>query len=78
MHEVLEAYLKRPEASTCAVGTWILEQDEQFQELFRKIEQHPNLNRNELYRDLSAESVLPFKMTLFRMHMRGDCACKNA
>lgn len=78
MREVLEGYLKKPQVSTCSVGSWILSKDEEFQELFRKIEQHPNLNMTELFKDMAAEETLPFKVTLFRSHMRGDCACKNA
>lgn len=77
MLDVLEEYLKKPAESKCSVGKWVLTKDEKFQELFRKIENHPNLNLTELYKDMAAEESLPFKPTLFRCHMRGDCACKN-
>lgn len=74
---VLEAYLTKPVEVKCLVGKWVAEKDEKFQELFRKIENHPKLNLTELFKDMSAEESLPFKITLFRSHMRGDCACKN-
>lgn len=74
---VLEAYLNKPAEVKCLVGKWVLSKDTAFQELFRKIENHPNLNLAELYKDMSAEESLPFKLTLFRAHMRGDCSCKT-
>lgn len=74
---VLEEYLNKPDKVKCLVGKWVLGKDAEFQELFRKIENHPNLNLTELYKDMSAEEELPFKITLFRSHMRGDCACKT-
>lgn len=74
---VLEAYLSKPIEVKCSVGLWVASKNTEFQELFRKIENHPNLNLAELYKDMSAEEALPFKLTLFRSHMRGDCACKN-
>lgn len=77
MLDVFEEYLKKPTEVKCLVGSWVLSKDTEFQEIFRKIENHPNLNLTDLYKDMSAEENLPFKISLFRMHMRGDCACKN-
>lgn len=76
MIDVLEAYLKVPSEVKCSVGLWILEQGEEEQRLFEELRKHGNINMTNLYKDLTAESPLPFKITLFRMHMRGTCVCQ--
>lgn len=76
MLDVLEQYLNGPTEVKCAVGAWILKQGAEEQRLFEELKKRGNVNMVNLYRDLSVESSLPFKITLFRMHMRGDCVCQ--
>ena len=75
MRDVLEAYLSKPEGVKCAVGAWVAMQGDEEQKLIEAIKSRKDINLMKLYQDLGAETPLPFKITLFRMHMRGTCSC---
>ena len=76
MLNVLEAYLKNPAPVKCAVGAWIAKQGEEEQNLLEEIKNRRDVVMSDLYKDLNSESPLPFKVSLFRSHMRGYCACQ--
>lgn len=58
----------------CSVGKWLLEQDQELQEVFALLVKKDKKNISSIWRDISSED-LPFKSTTFKSHMRGDCSC---
>ena len=77
MIDILEEYLAMPSGDGCAMNVWITSQGTEVQELFEKLCGNKSLNLSALYTDLNSRSPLPFKISLFRMHMRGTCSCKK-
>lgn len=77
MLEVLNKHLES-KADLCAMGQWINTLDDKTQEAFNAIkENNKSVILQELYNDLSKETELPFKITVFRSHLRGYCACQT-
>lgn len=77
MLDVLEKYLNTPSGEGCAVNVWLQNQPQEVQEIFVKLQENRSLNMSALYNDLANELPLPFKISVFRMHMRGYCSCKK-
>jgi len=76
MIEILQEYLEQPnKASKCVVKSWLLEKPQEAQDLFEQLMQKRGLNMSALYSSLEKTEELPFKITVFRMHMKGYCAC---
>ena len=64
--------------SSCVVNTWIKSLKSEEQEAFTLLQKNKEkLQCAILYKDLSSEIDLPFKLTAFRSHMRGYCTCQK-
>lgn len=64
--------------SSCVVNTWIKSLKSEEQEAFTLLQKNKEkLQCAILYKDLSFEMDLPFKLTAFRSHMRGYCTCQK-
>ena len=64
--------------SSCVVNTWIKSLKSEEQEAFTLLQKNKEkLQCAILYKDLSFEIDLPFKLTAFRSHMRGSCTCQK-
>ena len=64
--------------SSCVVNTWIKSLKSEEQEAFTLLQKNKEkLQCAILYKDLSFEIDLPFKLTAFRSHMRGYCTCQK-
>ena len=75
----LKALVANADNIGCAVQKWVNEQDAEIAELMSQIRQKPGVNVSKAYALLLANITdLPFKRTLFGMHMRGDCGCPKA
>jgi hypothetical protein len=60
----------------CVVNGWLSGLTKEEREAFEKIkEQSTSINVVILYKDLSENAELPFKLTAFRSHLRGYCTC---
>lgn len=58
----------------CTVGKWLEAQEKEVVELLSILASRPTTNVSSLFRDLQ-ESNIPFKLTTFKLHMKGNCAC---
>ena len=78
MLDILKKHLEET-AFQCVVATWIneLENDEQQAFVLLK-ENQDRVVFADLYKDLSAQQSLPFKITAFRGHMKGYCSCQKS
>jgi hypothetical protein len=62
---------------TCCVGEWIELQDAEVKEIFSLIiAKSDDVEIAPLYKDLRNETQMPFKLTSFRAHLRGQCPCQ--
>lgn len=76
MLETLQKHLT-PSPKECVVGSWISGLDQEYERLFKDIiENSKAIKVASLYKDLQLETQLPFKITAFRAHLRGYCACQ--
>ena len=77
MLEVLNKHLNEASISGCVVAQWVAALDKEEQNLFKQIkENNVNVKIAQLFKDLSKESDLPYKLTAFRSHLRGYCTCQ--
>jgi len=77
MIDILEQYIAQPSGEGCAMNIWLSSQPKEVQSMFEKLQENKSINLSSLFSDLNQHSPLPFKITLFRMHMRGYCSCKK-
>ena len=72
--DILQKHLlKPPLVEGCIVASWAADLPEEEQQALIEL-QTKAVVIADLYRDLRAAGV-PFKLTAFRSHMRGYCAC---
>ena len=72
--DILQKHLLNPpRVEGCIVASWATDLPEEEQQALTAL-QTKAVNVAELYRDLRVVS-LPFKLTAFRSHMKGYCAC---
>jgi hypothetical protein len=77
MLDILNKHLE-DKPSSCVVNTWIKSLKNDEQEAFNLLQQNKEkIQAAILYKDLSSEMDLPFKLTAFRSHMRGYCTCQR-
>ena len=77
MLDILNKHLE-DKPSSCVVNTWIKSLKNDEQEAFNLLQKNKEkLQAAILYKDLSSEMDLPFKLTPFRSHMRGYCTCQK-
>lgn len=63
---------------TCVVARWINGLSEEEQQAFADVKTHSQqIHVASLFKDLSNETKLPFKLTAFRSHIRGYCTCQH-
>ena len=79
MLEVLNSHIQElTELKQCVVGKWIEELPEMEKSAFLLLVE-ARANAQKLYGNLLRSGVeMPFKMTAFRMHMKGYCTCQTA
>lgn len=75
MLDILQKHLEAP-AGGCVVFKWIEDLPKKEQEAFDALKSSKNTVVADLYRDLSEQLDLPFKLTAFRSHMKGYCTCQ--
>lgn len=72
--DILQKHLSKPPlVKGCIVASWAADLPEEEQQALTDL-QTKAVVIADLYRDLRAAGV-PFKLTAFRSHMRGYCAC---
>lgn len=77
MLDILEKYLSDSvNNGGCAVSHWIAKQPADVQEVFQKLRENKSANLAALYAELHSEAALPFKISVFRAHMKEYCACR--
>jgi len=77
MIDILNKYLAGT-SSACKTGLWIDSLDKKTQDAFTAIKENSKtVVIAKLYAELSNEAPLPFKLTAFRSHLRGYCACQT-
>ena len=77
MLDVLNKHLEA-KADLCSMGQWVTTLDDKTKEAFEAIKQNnKSIVLAELYKDLIKETELPFKLTIFRSHLRGYCSCQK-
>jgi hypothetical protein len=77
MLDILKKHLEET-AFQCVVSTWINELKDEEQQAFELLKQNQKrIVLAVLYKELSAQQELPFKLTAFRGHMRGYCSCQK-
>lgn len=79
MLEILNNHIQGlEEPSKCVVGEWIETLNTDEQNAFALLID-AKANAQKLYGNLLKSGVeMPFKITVFRMHMKGYCACQTA
>lgn len=79
MLNVLTKHLEGIDKDTkCVVQTWIESLSEEEQTVMQALKARTEtVVLAQLYKDLENETKLPFKMTVFRGHMRGYCSCQK-
>lgn len=79
MLNVLTKHLDGIDAPTkCVVQEWIDTLSEDEQAVMHELkERSETVVLAQLYSDLEKEIKLPFKLTIFRGHMRGYCSCQK-
>lgn len=79
MLDVLNSHLQGlTEPRQCVVGKWIDELPELERNAFLLLVE-ARANAQKLYGNLLKSGVdMPFKITVFRMHMKGYCTCQSA
>jgi hypothetical protein len=58
----------------CMFGKWLVEQEDEIQDLFNQLMKKEKKNISAIWSDLNSTGV-PFKASTFKTHMRGDCSC---
>jgi hypothetical protein len=77
MLEVLNKHLNEAFISGCVVAQWVAALDKDEQTLFKQIKENSaNVKIAQLFKDLSKDTDLPYKLTAFRSHLRGYCTCQ--
>jgi hypothetical protein len=72
--DILQKHLSKPPlVKGCIVASWAADLSEEEQQVLSNLQTKAVIVAD-LYRDLSVAN-LPFKLTAFRSHMKGYCAC---
>ena len=79
MLNVLTKHLNGIDMPTkCVVQVWIDSLAEDEQAVMRELQDRTDtIVLAQLFKDLDKETKLPFKVTVFRGHMRGYCSCQK-
>jgi hypothetical protein len=79
MLDVLTKHLEGIDKGTkCVVRVWVESLSEEEQSVMQELKTRTEtVVLAQLYKDLEKETKLPFKMTVFRGHMRGYCSCQK-
>jgi hypothetical protein len=77
MLDILKKHLEEAPFQ-CVVSVWISGLKEEEQSAFNLlITNRAKINIAVLYKDLALQEGLPFKVTVFRSHMKGYCTCQK-
>jgi hypothetical protein len=78
MLDILKKHLEEP-VFQCVVANWIKELEDEEQKAFALLKQNQErIVFADLYKELSDNQTLPFKITAFRSHMKGYCTCQKS
>ena len=78
MLDILKKHLEET-AFQCVVATWINDLENEEQQAFALLKQNrERIVFADLYKELSNNQTLPFKITAFRSHMKGYCTCQKS
>jgi hypothetical protein len=78
MLDILNKYLD-DSPSKCGMGMWIDTLSEEEQEAFALIkEKNQQIKLATLFKEISVQYDLQFKLTAFRSHLRGYCTCQKS
>lgn len=75
LKDILKEFIEKPRQ--CVFGKWLEEQDEETQELFKQV----LVNRvplAPLFKQLAKHELIPFQLTVFKSHLKGNCACRTS
>lgn len=76
--DVIERHLSgQRKLKKCYMGKWLETQDSTIKELLDKVQDNPNVSISGLYREMDAAEELPFKLSTFKLHMKGECPCRK-
>lgn len=75
LEQILEEFINAP-SEGCVVNRWIAQQPSHIQELLEQVKNKKEINLQNLYKAMSKTTELPFKVTIFRMHIGGQCKCQ--
>jgi hypothetical protein len=71
----LVASLTKDYENKCRVGRWFDTLDVEERTALESLLAKPRANRTEVYERLCDITTLPFKITLFKDHLKGSCSC---
>jgi hypothetical protein len=71
--DIIKTHLEQT-TPRCTVGKWVLSLDTPDQNEFNTLFDM-KINYASFYRLLEKSTQVPFKLTSFKSHMRGDCSC---
>ncbi|CAB4174696.1 hypothetical protein UFOVP965_69 [uncultured Caudovirales phage] len=77
MLDILQKHINQSVKVECIVAKWVNVLPEEEQQALEKLRTSYSTVYTDLYRDLSNSVVLPFRITAFRSHMKGYCACQK-
>jgi hypothetical protein len=78
MLDILKKHLEET-VFQCVVATWINELEDEEQQAFALLKQNQErIVFADLYKELSNNQTMPFKITAFRSHMKGYCSCQKS
>ena len=74
LKDILGQHLEK--TKLCVVGKWLETQDTETQELFLKVIDS-KVPLEPLFYELAKNQLIPFKLTIFKYHLKGSCACQR-
>lgn len=75
LEQVLKDFVNAP-TEGCVVNRWINQQTPEVQELLEQAKTKKDVNLHTLFKVMNKAAELPFKVTIFRMHIGGQCKCQ--
>jgi len=76
--DILKEHLNGLRAvSKCTTGKWLDTQEPEVIQMFDELAKRPTTNIAALFRDIEPLD-LPFRLTTFKLHMKGNCQCPKA
>lgn len=74
LKDILGQHLEK--TKLCVVGKWLESQDQEARDLFEKVLEN-KVPLEPLFYELAKNQLIPFKLTIFKYHLKGNCACQR-